>query len=110
MFPITIRNSASGEEKSFSNQQAVANFLAVAPDAKKWTGHEFTGGLPKPDPEFLRHHAEEKAREAKDAAASAKAPSKAKAPAPKAKAAAKPAKKAPAKKAAPKKSAKAKRR
>jgi hypothetical protein len=94
MFPITIRNKKSGEEKSFSSAQAVANFLAIAPDAKQWTGHEFAG-MPKADPEFLRHHAEEQARLKAEAAAASK-PAKASKPAPAAKAVAK---KAPAKKA-----------
>jgi hypothetical protein len=57
VFPITIRNNVTGEEKSWGALQDVANFLAIAPNPEDWTGYEFAGGLPAADPEFLRQHA-----------------------------------------------------
>lgn len=46
-FPIVIRNSASGMEKSFATLLLVAEFLATEVEPGDWTGHECLGPLPE---------------------------------------------------------------
>ena len=45
-FLLPIRNTATGEERNFSDKQQIANFLASCADPQQWEGWAHLGNLP----------------------------------------------------------------